>query len=66
MRTAKHYEQLCAKVEALRVRSIPDNVVRLKAGAKHVCNKDGPRVEVAMDVETCSVCGFRRFSIRPG
>jgi hypothetical protein len=54
---AEHYDQLATKCEQMRKPTTPDNVVRLKPGADHVCNKDGETVEVISYEPTCSICG---------
>jgi hypothetical protein len=54
---AHRFEDLALKCDRMRIPRTPDNVVRLKPGADHVCDRNGPQVEVAMDAPTCSRCG---------
>jgi hypothetical protein len=54
---ADRLEQIAAKCERMRENAPPDNVVRLRPGADHVCNKNGEAVEVISYEPTCSVCG---------
>ena len=59
IRSADQFQRIADKCSAMlnAPPAPPDNVVRLKPGADHRCDKKGPSVEVAMEAPTCSVCG---------
>lgn len=66
-------EALAAKIERMRAARASDprpaNVVahpaHIRGRSDHECDENGPPVEVAMEVPTCSVCGVPQVFPRP-